>query len=203
MPAGNFKETHDKILNSGLELFLKNGYERTNLREVCSKAGITTGAFYRHFEDKHSLFAELVNPVIQGIDEIYKECGNTFYTIIESKDGMSSEETMNIFIDFLYDNFDLFKLLLECSDGTAFVDFIDILAIKEDATAKVLYKQYLDAGYKLHELNENEVHMLNHAYFACIFETVLHNYPKDKALQYAKTVQGFFSAGWMKAIYIS
>ena len=200
MPAGNFKETHDKILKSGLELFLENGYERTNLREVCKRAGITTGAFYRHFADKHSLFAELVNPVIKGIDDIYKKCGNTFYSIIDSE--VDSEEIVETFIDFLYENFALFKLLLECSDGTAFVDFIDFLAIKEDATAKNLYNNDLAKGIELHVLNENEIHMLNHAYFACIFEVVLHNYPKDKALQYAKTVQSFFSAGWKEAVQI-
>ena len=48
MSNGAYDITHKKILESGKELFLKNGYERTNLRELCKKAGVTTGAFYRH-----------------------------------------------------------------------------------------------------------------------------------------------------------
>ena len=52
MANGSYEVTHQKILDSGKKLFLKNGYERTNLRELCKAAGVTTGAFYRHFEDK-------------------------------------------------------------------------------------------------------------------------------------------------------
>ena len=55
MAVGTYETTHEKILESGKQLFLKNGYERTNLRELCKGAGITTGAYYRHFEDKAAL----------------------------------------------------------------------------------------------------------------------------------------------------
>jgi len=67
MSNGAYDITHKKILESGKELFLKNGYERTNLRELCKKAGVTTGAFYRHFEDKSSIFRELVDDVATGL----------------------------------------------------------------------------------------------------------------------------------------
>ena len=61
MAVGTYEITHERIMESGRTLFLKNGYERTNLRELCKGAGITTGAFYRHFEDKEALFAALVD----------------------------------------------------------------------------------------------------------------------------------------------
>ena len=51
MATGRYENTHKRILESGKMLFLKDGYERTNLRELCKTAGVTTGAFYRHFED--------------------------------------------------------------------------------------------------------------------------------------------------------
>ena len=60
MAVGTYEITHKKILESGKKLFLENGYERTNLRELCKGAGITTGAFYRHFEDKEALLRILM-----------------------------------------------------------------------------------------------------------------------------------------------
>lgn len=35
MAVGTYEITHEKILESGKKLFLENGYERTNLRELC------------------------------------------------------------------------------------------------------------------------------------------------------------------------
>ena len=52
MASGSYEVTHTKILESGKKMFLRNGYKRTNLRDLCGEAGVTTGAFYRHFKDK-------------------------------------------------------------------------------------------------------------------------------------------------------
>ena len=52
MASGSYEVTHTKILESGKRMFLRNGYERTNLRDLCEDTGVTTGAFYRHFKDK-------------------------------------------------------------------------------------------------------------------------------------------------------
>lgn len=55
--------THKKIIDSGKVNFLNDGYERANLRKICKDAGVTTGAFYRHFNDKEDLFISLVDPL--------------------------------------------------------------------------------------------------------------------------------------------
>jgi len=52
----NFDDTHSKILDCGRKHFLKNGFEKASLRDICKDAGVTTGAFYRHFNDKNELF---------------------------------------------------------------------------------------------------------------------------------------------------
>lgn len=71
MTTGNFEETHANILKSGLDAFLEEGYEKANLRRICKSAGVTTGAFYKHFTDKEDLFAKLVEPLADKINEIY------------------------------------------------------------------------------------------------------------------------------------
>ena len=80
--VGTYEITHEKIMESGRVLFLQNGYERTNLRELCKGAGITTGAFYRHFEDKEALFAALVDPAIKGLQEIYDAAGDKCFDFV-------------------------------------------------------------------------------------------------------------------------
>ena len=88
MAVGTYETTHEKILESGKQLFLKNGYERTNLRELCKGAGITTGAYYRHFEDKAALFSALVEPAVEGIRKRYDAAGERCFDYI-SVDNMT------------------------------------------------------------------------------------------------------------------
>ena len=62
MNTGTYAQTHETILKNGKELFLKEGFERANLREICRLSGVTTGGFYRHFKDKADLFPHWWNP---------------------------------------------------------------------------------------------------------------------------------------------
>ena len=35
MSNGNYQETHERILESGLAAFLEEGFEKANLRRIC------------------------------------------------------------------------------------------------------------------------------------------------------------------------
>ena len=73
MSNGNYQETHERILKSGLAAFLEEGFEKANLRRICKAAGVTTGAFYKHFKDKEALFSELVEPLARMIRKAYAQ----------------------------------------------------------------------------------------------------------------------------------
>lgn len=48
-------ETEMKIVKTALSLMKNKGYENTSIREICSAAGISTGAFYHHFKSKEDM----------------------------------------------------------------------------------------------------------------------------------------------------
>lgn len=203
LAVGTYEITHEKIMESGKKLFLENGYERTNLRELCKGAGITTGAFYRHFEDKAALFSALVEPAVTGLREKYDaaESKSTGYIVSDNMDDLwsISTETMAEFIDYIFKHFDSFKLLLHCADGTKYVDFTDWMVEREVADTFKMYETMETQGISCKHLSKKELHMLYHAYYSCIFETVLHDYQKAEALQCTHTLAEFFTAGWRKA----
>lgn len=58
------KQTEQKLIASGKAEFLKKGYAKANLRDICKAAGVTTGAFYFSFENKEALLAAILEPVI-------------------------------------------------------------------------------------------------------------------------------------------
>lgn len=107
-------------------------------------------------------------------------------------------ETMVEFIEFIFSHFDSFKLLLHCADGTKYVDFTDWMVEKEVQDTLKMYDVLEEKGIKYKRLGLKELHMLNHAYYSCIFETVLHDYTKEEAIQTTHTLAEFITAGWRK-----
>lgn len=204
MAVGTYETTHEKILESGRNMFLKNGYERTNLRELCKGAGITTGAYYRHFPDKASLFAALVDPAVKGIKEMYANSEVRCFDYIEVKNVKElfkvTDDTVREFILFVYNNFDCFKLLLQCSDGTPYSSFVNDMVELEVKDSLVMLRIMQENGIEVRQLNASEFHLLSHAYYACIFEPVMHDYTLEEALQRTQILVEFFTAGWQKVL---
>ncbi|MCP4350235.1 MAG: TetR/AcrR family transcriptional regulator [Desulfobacterales bacterium] len=50
-------ETYALILDTAGDMFESVGYEKTTMRKVAAKAGITPGAIFKHFESKPALLA--------------------------------------------------------------------------------------------------------------------------------------------------
>lgn len=51
-------QTEQRILQAALDLMREHGYENVSVRDICARAGITTGAFYHHFPSKEALIAK-------------------------------------------------------------------------------------------------------------------------------------------------
>lgn len=51
-------ETHKRIVQVAAQAFKKKGIDATGVAEVMAAAGLTHGAFYRHFASKEALVAE-------------------------------------------------------------------------------------------------------------------------------------------------
>jgi AcrR family transcriptional regulator len=49
----------EAILDVALELFNEQGYEKTSLREIAERLGVTKAALYYHFEKKEDILLEL------------------------------------------------------------------------------------------------------------------------------------------------
>ena len=202
---GNYKETHEKILNIGKDMFLEFGFKQTNLRDLCKKAGVTTGAFYRHFQDKESLFNAIVDPIVNEMENIFLGRTNDFKGNIDYIDQNSfkdySSGSSNFVIDFMYDNFDVFKLLIECSEGTKYEDFIEYVTNLENRTVLGALNDVQNKNWEVEGIDDNMTHMITHAFYSCLFEVIIHNYKKEEALKYAEKIGKFFSAGFDGLIF--
>ncbi len=61
------KERKQQILDSAAALFAERGYAQTRIADICDAAGVAKGLFYWYFENKESVFAELVRSMRQQL----------------------------------------------------------------------------------------------------------------------------------------
>lgn len=198
MARGTYDDTHQKILESGLQMFLANGYERTNLRDLCADAGITTGSFYRHFTGKEDLFAFFVQPAVDEIKSLFEASEPICREAVTSGDVRQLWKVVEAkgILDYIYRNFDRLKLLLKCADGTKYSDFLnEVVCMEADISLKSL-NAAKESGLLAVELpSKTEMHMICHAYISSVFEAVLHDLSRHEMDKYVSTIVEFFTAG--------
>ncbi len=67
--AEKSQRSRDQILEAALELFSHRGFGATSVRDIASKAGVSTGNVYHHFPDKDALFRTLLDQYWKAIDD--------------------------------------------------------------------------------------------------------------------------------------
>jgi len=63
LPLDVMPNARERILREGKVLFGRQGYFETNIHEITTAAGLSTGAFYTYFANKEAFFAELIHRV--------------------------------------------------------------------------------------------------------------------------------------------
>ncbi|MDL2214065.1 TetR/AcrR family transcriptional regulator [Clostridia bacterium OttesenSCG-928-O13] len=199
MPADSC-QTASAILESAKDEFLRCGFAGASLRRIAAGAKVTTGALYRHFKDKDALFEAVVAPVYTDFLERYNSLSKREFRQLE-EDGMDSmwqesKNTMGLFVNYIYDAFDIFKLLLSGSEQTPYEHFTHTLIDLSVDTTMAYIKAARALGYPVRNVGRDELHILTNAQYSCLYEMVLHNMPREAALAMAKNLSGFFIAGW-------
>ena len=58
------KDTKERILAAALDMFSKNGYAGTNIRELTASLGLVKSGLYKHFESKGEIWNTLLDELI-------------------------------------------------------------------------------------------------------------------------------------------
>ena len=62
------KDTKERILAAALELFSRNGYAGTNIRELTAALGLVKSSMYKHFASKEDIWNVLLDEMIAYYD---------------------------------------------------------------------------------------------------------------------------------------
>lgn len=194
--------TLQNILEAGKREFLEKGFNGASLRNIVKEAGVTTGAFYGYYGTKKDLFHALVDEPAKVFVESFQAAQNQFAALSPQEQqanmGEISGECMNTMVEYIYDHFDAFKLILCCSEGTEYENFIhDLVVVEVDATHRFM-SVLRTSGHSVREIDPQLEHILVSGFFSSFFETVVHDMPKEQSLRYTRELREFYTAGWSK-----
>ena len=190
-------ETNAKIIACMRKEFLTYGYEKASLNRISKDVGITTAGLYKHFKSKEDMFGYLVEGTLTDLKKLQTRESDDMKSDAVATDPFS-EEWMRTLVDFIYDHYEGFKLLICCSSGSCYETFEEDLIHEEEESNKQYGELLSRAGYKVKELTDIEWHILSTEYIHLLSEIVRHDMEKDEALKHMKFVKMLLYPGWKK-----
>jgi AcrR family transcriptional regulator len=65
--SGKDSVTRQKILEASINLFLKQGYEKTTLLQITARANVTTGSLYHFFSNKEEIVVTVLREIFESL----------------------------------------------------------------------------------------------------------------------------------------
>ena len=198
--------TRENILGTAKQHFLRDGLDGASLRNIVKDAGLTTGAFYKYFPTKESMFDALIDPYVEHIYKIYDDVLAEFegFSAQEQTDHMmtSSEDGTDRIVDYVYDNYESFRLLLKCGDSGKYADFIHNMVEREVQSTQKYIESMRKAGFNIPDIDRILLHMVSTGFFSSVFQIIEHDIDKDTAKKNISQLKEFQTGGWEKLMGI-
>ena len=192
-------ETKAKILESAKNEFLDKGFVNASLRTIASNAGLTTGAMYRHFKDKNALFCALVDQAIDFTTKTVMLADSSHHldldNLVSQEHFNQEKESTNELLNFIFDNFDTFTLLLTKASGSTHEHFqeeiCELYTKNCEETFNWMYKNKISTK----KIDKMTVHFIASTVINAFVEIITHKMSKKAAFQYIENIEAFTRYG--------
>ena len=186
-----------RLLEAAKTEFLKNGYEKTSLSEICHGAGVTTGALYKRYDGKEDLFSALVLGVIKEMEEYVSEIavadisGMTDTELYESI--TMKPEFILSFFEFLYERKDSFTILVKCAGGTKYESFRHDWAEKVNEQVWKYYEEALRRKMTSKTVSKEEMRVLTAILWEMFYEPFIYGFSWEQIEEHANIFHGYIN----------
>ena len=189
----------EKLVECAKEEFLEKGFDGASLRTVAKNAETSTSSIYIRFGDKDGLLMYILKPVTDEFVSIYRSVQQDFSQLPSNV----QSETVNEYsangmlrlIDYIYDNTDIFRILLDSSCDKFFRVFEhELIDIELEYTLK-----FMDAvgcrSFEDGKVTTDFLHIIISSFFNGFFEPVRHGMSREEAYRYIGMLSKYHRAG--------
>lgn len=195
------KETRKHLLECAKKEFLEKGYMKASLRNICKEAGVTTGALYFFFKDKEDLLAALVEEPLQQLYAVMEEHyatemrNETHVAQLDLENDGDLEASREI-IRRMYENRDIFLLLLTKSQGSRFENCLDEVVDISEGQYRRLCDMVTNATGRP-RIDDYMTHWMAHIMVDTFVHLFLHEEDENVALKHVDALTMYLIRGWM------
>lgn len=184
-----------RLLDAAREEFLKNGYDKTSLADICKAAGVTTGALYKRYSGKEDLFCALVADTIRDMEAYVKaleQLDLSSWTDREIYNSFSLPTEMNMeWLRYLYDRREGFQLLVHSASGTRYSNFYHDWTANLNTLEKKFYQEARRRGMATREISDEELHVLTYSVWALYYDPFYLDLTWEQIEKHAENIHRF------------
>lgn len=192
---------HIKIMAAAKDEFMEMGYDKSSMRSIGERCGMTAAGIYRHCVDKEDLFDQIVSPAVDRINAWLDAHVARYVDAVNREEHMQWRDSeIDMMREIIYPNMADYHLLLAKSQGSKYEHFLHDLTERQQDQLLRYMPMLKEQGYAVWEMSPQELHLLLSAYTTALFEPVVHHYSLKEALRCLKTVEAFFLPGWKRLL---
>ncbi len=199
------ESVRNKILESAKKEFLEYGYQGASLRTIAKHSGLSKGALYCYFKNKEDIFTELVKEPAEQLYQNIKamQAQALSQDIASQVDYANNREPYReeAWINYIYDNIAVFKLIALNSKGTKYQYFFNRLVELEKASTVRYLNNMRKAQALYYDPDDMLVQILTEVAIKSLVFIIEHDIPRDKGLHYWRKMEVFYFAGWKKLLF--
>ena len=196
--------TQQALLNSGRKFFLERGFKSAPLRKIVADAGFTLGAFYGYYKTKEDLFYALTDETAEGFTAI-------MFSISQEMDKLPPDrklydmidcylDRLPDLVDFICAHKDEMTLLIKCSEGTKYEDFLGSFQGKSKNKIEGATEMAKQSGKKMGGIDQTTFDLLMRGYFNMLGSVMLEEDDPEKIQTMMSDVAIVYKEGMIRLL---
>lgn len=193
-----------KIVNIAREEFFIKGYEKTYMRSIAQKSGISLSNIYTYFKNKDEILIEVSGPLMTAIKDMMLKHNSSENISIDIFNSVScQEETFCLFIELIKQYKQELRLLLFFAHGSSYQNFNEEL-IEYYTTCSYEYFKLMNDKYPYLNICISHFFIHSHcsSFVSIICELVSHEMNDEEIELFMSEYIEFNTAGWEKVMRI-
>jgi len=158
MPRPSDPHARARLLDAARAVFSERGLDRSKVEDITTRAQLSKGAFYLHFESKEEAFRELLSGVISHLERQVNDASDTQLASEPGPhafaDYLESCHIKNVEIyEFIWDNRAIMAMVLDGGGSASYQHLIEEFALRAQRQTAALVQHGIDIGLYRHDLD--------------------------------------------------
>ncbi len=151
MPRPSDPHARARLLDAARAVFSDRGLDRAKVEDITTRAQLSKGAFYLHFESKEEAFRELLAGVVSHLDRMLDETSEQQLATVPG-DGIFKpyldachHKNLEIF-EYVWDNRALMAMVFDGGGSASYQHLIEDFALRAQRQTAALIQHGVDLG---------------------------------------------------------